>query len=720
MKNEGTSSVSSDQASIMNETHFYARCASCETVFEVTDPSLIGKIVDCPRCGGMILIEDPDAIRSANEARLEPEPATVTPENDAPLNAPQKEPRGVSQDASIVQSSIESNARVSVEAPPQINNRANSSSSDEPDEQADAESRVVWRSRLLLALSGGVCALAIILVLQLLCSPTNKNANAPDASQGNVFEIADDENPDGDSIDQTSNADDVENAVDEDVESVDEEEENEFASLTRDDDFSSENFDASAVDDLNEDVSAEGANEERVVPDENDAALARIEEDESTDANNDGIESESEELTFNEDEFDEANRNNSQEEEDDSDIEEDFGAIASTTDVARESSLPILKATPKSAKINVEERLSLEIESITFPESPAAAVRLLAEFSGVPIDFDLDNYVLARESLNASLDLTLEKTNVGDALHALAELLKWNITVGDEQIIIEPASADDALIEEKFDVADLVEATSDRALFEFIPVRNENSNELTVETIRRAVLTLVDPESWEENGGKGTLEIDGTKLVTRQTAANRKRAHELLDRLRALRGLVPTGEEKTSSLISENLGWDRLRKKISFNLLNPIKLQQAIEILERTQKLGVLWDDGALNEYGTGRESTVSALIDDATIERTLGDLLDPLRLTFIALDENLFLITTKERAENYKTVELHLFASDSSKITEEEAKNLALEMQTAVAPKSWNEPGASIWIDLQSGCWIVRQSQPTQRAIRRWLAERE
>ena len=49
----------------MNEVFFQVTCPSCETSFEVTDPSLIDQIVACPKCGGMILVAKPDIAAEA-------------------------------------------------------------------------------------------------------------------------------------------------------------------------------------------------------------------------------------------------------------------------------------------------------------------------------------------------------------------------------------------------------------------------------------------------------------------------------------------------------------------------------------------------------------------------------------------------------------------------------------------------------------------------------
>ena len=44
----------------MKNCSFQICCPSCETHFEVNDPQLIGQIIACPKCAGMILIEAPD------------------------------------------------------------------------------------------------------------------------------------------------------------------------------------------------------------------------------------------------------------------------------------------------------------------------------------------------------------------------------------------------------------------------------------------------------------------------------------------------------------------------------------------------------------------------------------------------------------------------------------------------------------------------------------
>ena len=46
----------------MKENNFQVSCPSCETLFEVTDPELVGQIVACPKCGGMMMIAPPEQV----------------------------------------------------------------------------------------------------------------------------------------------------------------------------------------------------------------------------------------------------------------------------------------------------------------------------------------------------------------------------------------------------------------------------------------------------------------------------------------------------------------------------------------------------------------------------------------------------------------------------------------------------------------------------------
>ncbi len=712
----------------MNEFSFRIGCPSCETVFEVTDQNLVGQIIACPKCGGMILIEPPNEnTTSSNETAddLVVQQVSVEKKDDYPVGGDKY--NFVDSTASIEEGNIlsrgEDNGKdCEVELPEQI---AVGGKNDE------AISPI--HSRLIFLFSGVICALLVTCTTVVFTHFTRNNSPSVDNSQVADI-IADDEqieqenlsNPGNDSDERTENTpfeadDELDYSRGEGSDALN----NEFVST---EDVNA-NQDSTAGKTL--DVADGETDGEMIQAGE---AVEKNEEEEKTDSesyveqSDATVESKNEQMALNEEEvkqeqdnaaliaeFDESEfeEANTQEDEDGIIEEDDLGAVASTVDTSLQTSITTLRVSPR--KFDLDARMKLAIRSITFPQSPAAAVRLLAEFTGVPIDFDLANFNLLRASMNSTLDLTLQNVDAMGALDTLAELLKWKPEVQENHITI--SVPDNSVVEENFTVTDLCE--DGNLPYNGIGTNYDSTNgNVAVDELKTMIRSLVEPDCWQENGGQGTLVCEGNSLSVKTTKSNCKHVADLLERVRALHGREVLGGATPDALIAETLGWGKMSEVISFNLLKPITLQQAIEILEKNQKICMLWDDATLNELGVGRDSTTMARINDVTIDQTLYDLLEPLRLTYLILDENLFLITSKERAERYKTLEIHMF-TQKEPMSKEQTLTLVEEMKSAIDPKSWDDPDVSLWIDAKSGCWLVRQSQPNQRALRRWLAER-
>ncbi len=71
-----------------------------------------------------------------------------------------------------------------------------------------------------------------------------------------------------------------------------------------------------------------------------------------------------------------------------------------------------------------------------------------------------------------------------------------------------------------------------------------SSDRITIEDLKRVILTVISPDTWVESGGQeGELQHLGTSLVIRQTAAVHQEIEELLDQIRK-----GSGEQKTVSI----------------------------------------------------------------------------------------------------------------------------------------------------------------------------
>lgn len=796
-----------------NESLFKIGCPSCEAVFAVTDPELVGQIVACPKCGGMILVAAPE--ETENEAVAENGSESNAPEPDAEKSTDwANDEDGVERVENV--DSENDGERGEFAENFDAANGGDGVECGEFNGEVGAESGKKSRRTAILGAVGAALAVGIAVAAFCVFSQngekTPNEADNASAASGDVGAERENEAVSEESADLFGDDETVEIVASADVDGEIGAKNNdvggEIAEILKDD-AADENVISKKTEesDGGEErgvgrVQISGGNSEKrgvgtvQIAEEmedgetaqdagigEDGALGEIETglavdetdengeiaglDEISEIDEENAVEESGEVAsngedfatpdsvageFNEAEFEKANQAASENPENaDLPVEDDLGAVASTTEITSLTALPTMKRAAK--EIDVDARLALRIKSIKFPSSPVAAVRLLSEFSGVPIEFDWDSFVLTRPSTSAALDLTATDVSVGEALEKLAELTNWRVEKRADRVVLFPKDFEpDVFVEERFDVAELLTGedaqNSETAQVAELGERGENGEfsenaqdgeafsllpeRLTRGTLEKFVRTFVEPNSWNENGGKGGLSWDGSTLIAFQSAQNRKKITILLEQLRALRRLEAKSSLPTEELIPEALAWDAANATTSFNLLEPTPIQNAVEILEKSSKFPfeILWDDAALNEAGVGRDALASVRVDGGTFDGALTEALEPLGLTYLALDVDLLLITTKERAESCQTVETHFWIPPSaSQKSPKEYEKLISELKLAVAPESWGgsdgvdslEPNETnvVWIDEPSRVLISRQSQPNQRAVRRWLEAR-
>ncbi len=790
----------------MSESLFQISCPSCESVFAVTDPELVGQIIACPKCGGMMLVEAAKVATSAEVAQ----------EGEI---APDAEIGEIAQNGEV-EANVD-NAQ----------NKENSEDSAADVKETDAMFRPLRGGKLVAG--GIVLAFVGALTLGGLRGLKKELSSGPEA------------NVETENSEDAGNREDASSGAKDDVGGyatfAPEERTGEEASETSDATTSEKSEDAalSAADESGSDedwddnaesasVVADGFEEKTTIETENketdgenaikgnkenalNATVAVAEKESSHDeetgdleglgglgdlgggetldveengewdalenvdevtATEEKLAGSSDSTGFNEADFERANQNDDSESAEESG-EVDWSGVASTTSPTLQGALPTLRREKK--EIDVDARLALPIKSIEFPTSPVAAIRILSEFSGVSIVPDLETIALTRSSTGATLDLSLRDTTAGEALEKVAELLNWEICKEKDRILIRSNARDSAtLVEERFDVADLTTARAEKKDETRLEIF-ETPNNLTTEALAALIKSLVAPETWVENGGEANLTFDETSLAINQNAQNREKTRILLEGLRAIRGLEPQGDAAPERIIPEKLGWEKLTKKTTFMPLAPVSLQNAIEILEKAHKFQVFWDDAALIEAGVGRDSTTAARIANGTLDDVLSEILEPLNAAYIILGENLIFITSKDGADDYRTLEFFsLVGENGDRPSLAEARALVEEIKATIAPKSWEKRDASIdenvsfeedaeiaketegseketntsettvgenastnawselgeetmfgekiaaiWLDVESSCLIVRQSQPNQRALRRWLTAR-
>lgn len=872
----------------MNESLFQISCPSCESVFAVTDPELIGQIIACPKCGGMMLVEATERggnaadaetaqdsenasdgeggemgeVAQENETFANGEVAqeervgenSETGEGNAEENASDGEKRGASGERSRGGKLVASGIALALvggalafwgtrgfnggaSSAPEKNVATENSKNGENGENSEAGRDGESASDVAKDDVGGFAPFAVE-------ERTGENAEnegaidfALDDSDDSTVSTAEEggdaafgeiggvgkaggvgeaigigingENKgskgnetNGDGGEDAPILSDAPNGTSNDGEVADVSEDGEGAAVASKEENApngtSNDAEVGGTGEVGEDGETgglgglgdlEGLGEGDALDveengeelDESDA----LEDNDGESANGEKLAGSNDSTGFNEADFERANQNADPENADEP-AEVDWSGVAATTNPTLQGALPTLRRERK--EIDVDARLALPIKSIEFPSSPVAAIRLLSEFTGVSIVPDLETFVLTRPSTSATLDLAMRDATAGEALEKVAELLNWEVYEEQDRLLLRPSDENFSTpIEERFDVADLTAArgtSEDETRLEMF----ELPNNLTPDALAALIKSTVAPETWSENEGNANLTVDGTILAVAHNAQNREKTRILLEGLRAIRGLEPQENVAPEQIIPEKLGWEKLTKKTTFAPLTPVALQNALEILEKSQKLQVFWDDAALIEAGVGRDSTTAARLENGTLDAVLSEILEPLNATYLILGKDLILVTSKSVAERYRTVEFFsLIGEKGERPTLAEARTLVEEIKRTIAPETWRASGelasenassgetgevaantsngddgeigenegikgngevagngketseiatgikgedaalgqaelglsAAIWLDVESSCLIIRQSQPNQRALRRWLSAR-
>ena len=710
---------------LMKNCSFQICCPSCETHFEVNDPQLIGQIVACPKCAGMILIEAPN--EQGDDTALDSnEPSRVVSSeeresgdfsdsgqvslevNNSPI--PQSAPKNLPEEPPVLTKEMEK--------PFEREERSENSPSKSETSFRSNRSRFLFLV-LVGVLSGmltaGIVRWGMLTLKQekqvpqsephVDVAPEDGTALAVNSRNDERGDFAENRNPVAPIVDASEvEANDDSGDISADLETSgnplgDEQSlfaeapslqeptvEEEPALLSKDDEIEEHSIDEESSE------TPTTSNEDQELPTESDEELF---------------------VEFDEERF--AKENTQEEESVEEEEEADFYPAPEEFDI----SLNVPKLNVASEPMDIEARLQLPIKSIVFPKSPLASLRLLSEYSGAPVNLDLNAILLLRNSWNKSLDLQLEDTTVFEALEKEAEMLHWKAAKEDGYVLIEPEQEND-FGERRFDFSELLEESS----LSLVNIQGnaapaQKIEKLTIERLEEFMRTLVVCETEEASDGQ-SFEIthEGATLIVRGSLLERRQAEILYEQLRVLNGLPMSEGFLPEELVPENRGWRFLSKKTPFNIVKPIALQQAVEILETQFKFLAIWDDVALNASGVGRFSSVRASFEDQSIDQILTNILEPLKLTYLILDEQAVMITTKEKGNEYWTTEIHGFTEPDSPLTFEEAVNFSEKMVKSVQAGSWETENSALWLEVNSGSWFVKQTQPIQREIRRWTAD--
>lgn len=645
---------------------FTIQCTTCGAKLAVKNEELVGQILACPKCGGMVLVERPsEPDRRAAEAsvpEVEPKP---TPKRFPDLLS-ETESGIIRQESDEKADDVENPSATSPPQPPPVL----------------SESEIRTR-KILLGVLFGLLALVVLSVGALIAF---KGGSRPDV-------------PVSDPETATGGNDTRSNPLPPPVAAP-------VVSETKKGGESPEPEKPHGM----EDVSIEAVSVEDVPGERPDPVKPGLDEllaltpRKPADAPADGDEIPDENLIPDEPD------------------EDDSPEIRATTDLLSdiERKLPGLVESQALLKIDIPDRLRGAVVGMKLNRTPLiVALRTISSLTEVPITLDVDELRPRGIDVERPLTETFQNGTFGDLLNGILSPLQLEPVIEDRQVLVTvPEERRDAILERTFDVSDLVAATKDTA----------EADRLTPGRLREILRRLVDPigladapDSGEGVADRPSIQIEGDSLVVRHRLRMLDESLRILEQLRVLRALPQKTEVPSENLVPEAFGWDAVNRPLTLNYFQPVLLSEILDRIETATGLRILVDHQALHRSLTPLY-TIRATVhcDRGTINDAMENLLssvDDAVLNYRIVGPNTLEITTGAAAGKPEKMSIEIHRYENADSPEEFVRTI----KTVLDPDGWfdaDDPESvglgDIVVDRPSGCIFVRQSQPVQRLLRR------
>jgi len=352
----------------------------------------------------------------------------------------------------------------------------------------------------------------------------------------------------------------------------------------------------------------------------------------------------------------------------------------------------------------LEQQLKFPFVAIEFSTEDDVALADFTDFlsnvTTLPLTLDMDALRAARINVEQRIELELRGATVQQALETVLAPLEAAYSVGDGGIVISaqrPVRSEFST--EVYEVADLVSGASG------------------IERLAQYVRQLVAPPSWSDLTGASMSVADGQLEVT-QTVVVQYQIARFLDRLRAMRGLLPRSELPRDMLATTPAfvqAAGKLDLPVPASFPEPIALRQFFAYVQTQSDLRLLVDWTALLKQGIDPTHAIPLGEPERPVHQLLHRVLDPLELDYRVLDGHSLEISTREAIQERPEVELYRLVD--SRGTQAEA--LVAEFTSQIGKSFFAEDAGTgaMFHDPLSESLLVSLPQPQQRTLAEWLS---
>ena len=367
----------------------------------------------------------------------------------------------------------------------------------------------------------------------------------------------------------------------------------------------------------------------------------------------------------------------------------------------------------------VAARLATEIRGVKVPRVPMVdAIRALSRLSNVPVSFDLEPMLALGISPTMTVEIEVGEGNFRQALERL--VAQGGLTIVEDSghvIITIPEEARTALVTKRYPVGDLLSAR-------FLPGPHEGNAGAGSPgpDLGWLVRSFVAPETWKEQGGRGSLRLQGTDLEVEQPVWIHREVERFLENLRSLRQAGgSTGRHRSRWVLAQK----ELSRPITVNFFEPAPLGKILRQVEQSANVKLLVNWRVLTEGGITQEPEVTFTVHQLPLGQALEQLLLPLGLAYRVVEPTVFEVTTRSALNHGMEIGFYFVGDILRAIKGEFGQESAPEeillqiISAEVGGESWAEAGgpARMVVDQTSEHLIVLQSQPVHAELDRYLS---
>jgi len=234
--------------------------------------------------------------------------------------------------------------------------------------------------------------------------------------------------------------------------------------------------------------------------------------------------------------------------------------------------------------------------------------------------------------------------------------------------------------------------------------------------------SLIEPASWTGEGG-GTITVNPAagKLAIRHQKVVQAQIHMLCEKLRTARQqphalkLDPALFQLASRSARAQA---KLQTPISLNFSQPTRLTAVLDRLSEGAGMRILVDWQAVASAGWNPDADATLVANKQPLADALDALLDPMELTWRAIDARTLQVLTPARLAERNEIEL--YAAGDLLNDDPAGEALQAKLREALGATAFRDSGGNgeLRFDVPSKCLIAALPQPKQRELEALLAK--